>query len=289
MTMAHLGDGMRNRPHHRHCVGVGIAAGIVTAVALAWLGVWGTATLAARGERGGTPTPERAAAVDTAHTATLGRHHSAWLPNQPSPTVTTTMRSASPVRDVATTASPAHDTCPLCTTVFTVPLPHDAHLDGVQWRNGPTSYEGWLDYYVAGRLVSRSGLTEDTPQPGDWDHPVGGACRPVAGAARCAVSYDTGAHSSAVLLLTAGPATGIRITDRVVGEGAGSWLTDLNADGLPDASVVEFTPRPDRVTAPRFWHTYVQHGGKLLSTGCSTPAVVLAPRPEHPETGACAR
>lgn len=294
-------NGMRDEPRHRPAygrwVGIGVATGVIAAVALAGLGVWGTATLAARSTDGiATPT-----VTPTHRAATMppvGRR-GPWLPaarhNRASLDVTGTPRPATAVQHgvttaetsaATTTATPAHSACAGCTTVFSVALPHNAHLDGVQWRNGDTSAQGWLDYYVADRLVARSGLSEDAPLPGDADHPVAAACVPAARAARCAVSYDTGAHTSAVLLLVAGP-TGIHITDRVEGNAAGVALTDLDADGLPDASVLDSTLRPDYGHAPRFWHTYLQRGGKLVSTGCSAPATAPDPRPDRPETGPC--
>lgn len=293
---------MRDEPRHRHAygqghwVGIGAATGVIAAVALAGLGVWGTATLAARSTDGvATPT------VTATHRATAmpsAGGHGPWLPaarhGRAALDVTGTPHPATAVQHgvtttttSTTTTTPVHSACAECTTVFSVTLPHDAHLDGVQWRNGDTSAQGWLDYYVADRLVARSGLSEDTPQPGDADHPVAAACVPAGRVARCAVSYDTGAHTSAVLLLVAGPASGIHITDRVEDSAAGAWLTDLNGDGLPDASVVESTLRPDYAHAPRFWHTYLQRGGKLVSTGCSAPATAPGPRPDHPETGPC--
>lgn len=284
-----MGTGRDGRPGR--WIGIGITGGVVAAIALAGFGVWGG----------------NASAGDTARTDahTAAAISTRTVPARPvtTPSVTTTRPVTPPT--VTTTHGPRTGAlhqltaptttvvkpkvrCAQCTTEFSVRLSRDAHLDGVLWTDGPTRI-GWLDYYAHDRLVARSGLSEATPQPGDWDTPRTGKCRAVAGIQRCAVAYDTGAHSSGVVLFTVGTG-GIHITDRVVGAAAGAWLNDLDGDGLPDATVVDVRFTTDYADSPTVWHTFVQRGGKLVDTGCSAPLPTLtgaiAP-PTKAETGRC--
>jgi hypothetical protein len=179
------------------------------------------------------------------------------------------------------TTSPGKTVCAGCTTVFSATLPHGAHLDGVlQGEN-----TGWLDYYSGGRLVTRTGLSETKPQ--QYDEPTTGHCQVVGGVQRCAVAYDTGAHAGAVVLVKVNPGKGIEITDRAAGDSSDASVNDLNKDGLSDAAVVESTFDPDYASAPQFWHTYVQRGGKLVSTGCTKPSTTPQPAPTTVATGSC--
>jgi hypothetical protein len=56
---------------------------------------------------------------------------------------------------------------------------------------------------------------------------------------------------------------------------------------LTGAALLDSTYTPDYATGPRYWQTYRTVGGKLVSTGCTTPSTSPTPAPAVPVTGVC--
>jgi hypothetical protein len=275
--------GMTNRGRW---IGFGAAAVVV----LAGAGIWGATafaghsdatTLAARqSSLASEPSPsasEQAPPTTTATSTTTTR-----------PSATTPTTSATRPTSRVTTSSPGavsqHTTCAGCKTVFSVDLSHGYHLDGIVQQTDAGA-NGWLDYRSGSRLVARSGLSQAKPLSDEA--PTSGACQTTGGVQRCAVAFDTGAHSARVALVRINPGTGLVITDQAAGDSPTAQVRDLDGDGRSDALVVGSTYEPDYASGPRFWHTFVQRGDKFVSTGCGKPSTASLPVPTAPLTGTC--
>jgi hypothetical protein len=165
-----------------------------------------------------------------------------------------------------------------CETTFSVPLAGGARLDGVRTKTGesPASILAYWDGTT---------LRGSTQVRGIDGYPYSTATSAVCAAERCSVSFDYGAHSSAVasVLLDAG----ITVTDVAEGDAGGAATPDLNGDGRPDAVVKGSTYEPSFAEAPQYWATFVERNGHFARTGCTTPVRETSFAPTAVATGAC--
>lgn len=169
-----------------------------------------------------------------------------------------------------------------CTVVFDLHLPDDVRFIGL---NGDPLASGGIGasrlVYIVGDEVREA---KPTPERG-FLHAA--ACGYDGDAQRCAVSYEIGAHSAMVISALLTYDQGIQITDEVIGDSAVSALTDLDADGRPDATVRMSTYDPAYAGAPQFWMTYLENEGKFVRTGCGSLETELSPAPAAQLTGSC--
>lgn len=179
---------------------------------------------------------------------------------------------ASPVPDVPGCESG-------CTVVFDLHLPDDVRFIGL--NGDPLGSGASRLVYVVGDEIRD---VEPTPERG-FLHAA--ACGYEGDAQRCAVSYEIGAHSAMVVSALFTYDKGVQITDEVIGDSAVSTLTDLDADGRPDATVRMSTYDPAYAGAPQYWMTYVENEGKFARTGCGSLETEPGPAPTAALTGAC--
>ncbi|WP_435582508.1 hypothetical protein [Amycolatopsis thermoflava] len=160
-----------------------------------------------------------------------------------------------------------------CETMFSAALPGGHRLDGLHGVGGNV-----LAYWDGANLVDTTQVRGSDGQP--YERVTAGLC----GTGRCAVAFEFGAHSAAVAALRVD--TKITVVDTAV-EGVAADVRDLNADGLPDATVRQSTYEPSFALAPLYWVTYVQQDDHLVPTGCTTPVQAYEEAPITVATGAC--
>lgn len=174
----------------------------------------------------------------------------------------------------------------ICYTEFDIALPAGGRFVGLlhEVAGEPGVDTGFLAYWVDGRLVSY--LDSDTDRDQVGDVPLTAQCD-TSGTVRCAVAFQTGAHSVLATLLTASPSSGITVTDVAPGDGPYVSLADLNHDGVIDAAVTVNDYDPDYATGARGWKTLLADNGKFTMTGCTALSRSETPAPTSPATGPC--
>ncbi len=165
-----------------------------------------------------------------------------------------------------------------CQRMFDLSLPDDVRLTG--WRdNAVPGGRSVLTYHVGDQLrdaavLESKGVTD-------------AACGWQGDAQRCAVTFDTGAHSSGALTSLLTWNGGIEFSDEVVGAAPGATLRQLDDNGRPDVAVRQSTYEPDYAQAPQYWETYLEFEGSFVRTGCTAPEHANSPAPTSPVHTSC--
>jgi hypothetical protein len=159
-----------------------------------------------------------------------------------------------------------------CDTVFSVPLPHGARLDGLRSQAGSL-----LAYWTGDTLSDSTAVRGSDGFP--YERVNSASCAEN----QCSVSFGYGAHSSAVAAVSLD--SRIDVTDTV--EGLDADTRDLNGDGRPDAALRQSTYYPNFAQAPLYWETYVTHNGRFTRTGCTVPTTRPGPAPATAVSGSC--
>lgn len=170
-----------------------------------------------------------------------------------------------------------------CTEKFAYDLGDGTVLTGLDKQSGPGAY---VTVRHNGRVTSSTRVDEVTP--GSIDYLERGSCSPRAGNASCIVTGGTGAHSESAIVFTVDVhSAATKIGSSVLHGAPGAQIADLNRDGTPDVAMRESTYEPDYASAPQYWVSYVNRGGKLVRTGCTAPSTESQPTPSSPLTGKC--
>ncbi|MCP2169575.1 hypothetical protein [Goodfellowiella coeruleoviolacea] len=172
-----------------------------------------------------------------------------------------------------------------CDTAFTLALPGDAVLAGLQTTPVASPPVALLGYWVAGRLRASTTVSGQDGLP--YEQVISGSCAPDGDSQRCVVSFAFAMQGRAVAALRVHPDHGITPTDTVEGEAIDPVLVDLDGNGRADAVLRRSTYEPDFATGPQYWETWVEADGVFTHTGCTEPVAGDQPVPTHPATGPC--
>lgn len=172
--------------------------------------------------------------------------------------------------------TPPPQCAPDCERVVDLDLPNNARLVGWLSENSLNSH---LAYYADGVQQDAATL--------EYERLTDAACGWENDAQRCAITYDTGAHSSGAksLLLTGNG--GIEVTDEVLGAAGGAALVSLDHNDRPDVALRQSTMEPNFAEAPQYWETYLEAGGTFARTGCTEPEQEPSEAPSQPAYGLC--